>query len=67
MSDLKQVRLVGLEPSVVDYTKYPGLTAEKLRVALEGDKARLIELGYRADLCFIDLGRTAEVSSLNNS
>lgn len=60
MNDRKRILLIGFDPSVVDYTKWPGLTAEKLRAALEGDKARLIELGYSADLCFIDLGSTAE-------
>ena len=60
MSDPKRVLLIGFDPSVVDYTKWPGLTAEKLLAALEGDKARLIELGYSTDLCFIDPGRNAE-------
>ena len=36
------------------------MTADKLRAALEGDQARLHALGYRAELCFIDLGSTAE-------
>jgi hypothetical protein len=45
---------------VVGYTKWPGLTADKLRAALEGDQTRLNELGYSAELCFIDLGSTAE-------
>lgn len=60
MSAPKRVLLIGFDPSVVDDTKWPGLTAEKLLAALEGDKARLIGLGYSADLCFIDLGSTAE-------
>lgn len=62
MNDPKRVLLIGFNPSVVDYTKWPGLTAEKLRAALESDKTRLNELGYSAELCFIDLGSTAEAT-----
>jgi hypothetical protein len=60
VNDSKRILLIGFDPAVVDYTKWPGLTAEKLRAALEGDKAHLNELGYSAELCFIDLGSTAE-------
>lgn len=44
----KKVLLIGWHPSVVDYSKFPGLTAEKLGVALNADKDKLIELGYDA-------------------
>ena len=56
----KPVLLVGFDPSVVDYSKWPGLTPEKLRAGLEADIRRLNELGYQAELCFVDLGATAE-------
>jgi hypothetical protein len=54
MSDKKTVVLVGWDPDVVDYTKWPELTPEKLRAALEGDRNKLNALGYEADWLFID-------------
>ena len=59
MSGRKTVVLVGWDPDVVDYTKWPGLTPEKLRTALEGDRHKLNSLGYEADWLFIDNADTA--------
>ncbi len=55
----KKVALVGWNPDVVDYTKWPELTPEKLRAALEGDRDKLISLGYEADWLYIDIADTA--------
>lgn len=55
----KKVLLVGWHPSVVDYTKWPGLTPEKLDAALRADENRLKDLGYDATLGFIYSGDTA--------
>lgn len=60
MEQAKRVLVIGLDPSVVDYSRWPGLNAEKLRAALERDRADLNARGYSAELCFIDLGSTAE-------
>lgn len=54
------VLLIGLDPKVVNYDRWPGLTAEKLEAGLRRDKALLIENGYKAELCFVDHGQTAE-------
>ena len=45
-----RVLLVGLEPEIVDYSKspVPGLTAAKVRAAVEADSAILQSLGYSA-------------------
>ena len=59
MTDRKTVLLIGLDPAVVDYAKWPGLTPEKLQAALEGDARRMDEAGFAAQLCFIDHGETA--------
>ncbi len=59
MTDRKTVLLIGLDPTVVDYAKWPGLTPEKLRAALEGDAGRMNEEGFAVQLCFIDHGETA--------
>jgi hypothetical protein len=60
MSGKKGVLFVGLDPAVVDYGRWPGLTAEKLSAALRADATRLSELGYEATICFVDRGETAE-------
>jgi hypothetical protein len=44
---------------VVDYSKWPDLTPEKLTAALEADRTKLNELGYEACLLFIDSAESA--------
>jgi len=60
MPNAKQILLIGLDPAVVDYAKYPGLTPQKLLAALQADESRLQGMGYAATLCFIDRGATAQ-------
>ncbi|KXF81676.1 hypothetical protein [Enterovibrio coralii] len=55
----KKVALFGWHPDVVNYEKWPGMSAEKLRAALEGDRANLLSLGYEVDLHYIRDGDTA--------
>ena len=59
MSDKKRVVLVGWNPEVVDYSKWPGLTPEKLCAALEGDRDNLNTLGYDTELLYINDAETA--------
>ncbi len=59
MSEKKRVALIGWNPDVVDFSKWPGLSAEKLIAVLEGDRNKLNELGYEARLVFIDSAETA--------
>ncbi len=56
----KNVLLIGLDPAVVNYDRWPGLTAEKLEAGLRRDEATLNDRGYDAQICFIDHGETAE-------
>ena len=56
----KNVLLIGLDPTVVNYDRWPGLTAEKLEAGLRRDETALNEKGYDARICFIDHGETAE-------
>ncbi len=56
----KNVLLIGLDPDVVNYDRWPGLTAEKLEAGLRRDEATLNDRGYDARICFIDHGATAE-------
>jgi hypothetical protein len=59
MSHKKKIALVGWSPDVVDYSKYPGLTAEKLRAMLEGDCKNLNTIGYDAQMLYINHADTA--------
>ena len=56
------VLLVGLDPDIVDYTKspVPGLTAAKVRAAVETDSAKLETLGYSVRSLYVDDGKTQE-------
>ncbi len=56
----KNVLLIGLDPTVVNYERWPGLTAEKLEAGLRRDESILNDSGYDARICFIDHGETAE-------
>jgi len=55
-----RVLLVGLDPDIVDYTKspVPGLTAAKVRAAVETDSAKLETLGYSVRSLYVDDGKT---------
>lgn len=55
----KKVLMVGWHPTVVDYSKYPGLDADKLEAALRADESKLNNLGYDASIGFIFSGETA--------
>lgn len=56
----KKVLLIGLHPSVVDYSSFPGLDATKLSAGLDAAESQLQQLGYDAKWCLTDLGETAE-------
>lgn len=56
----KSVLFIGLDPAVVDYARWPGLSEEKLRAALAADRDALASAGYDVAICFIDRGETAE-------
>lgn len=55
----KKVLMIGWHPSVVDYSKYPGLNEEKLEFALRADEKKLNDLGYDASIGFIFSGEDA--------
>ena len=60
-----KVLLVGLEPTLINfsdaaYAAFPGMTAEKVQAGLDKDVAALNALGYAAELCLVDFGKTAE-------
>ncbi|MFK8076598.1 MAG: hypothetical protein AB8B84_08425 [Granulosicoccus sp.] len=55
----KRVLMVGWHPTVVDFSKYPGMTEAKLESALKADQKKLNDLGYNASIGFIFSGETA--------
>lgn len=55
----KKVLMVGWHPTAVNYSKYPGLTPEKLEASLRADETQLKTLGYDARLAFIHSAQTA--------
>lgn len=59
MTSDKKVLLTGWNPDAVDYSKWPGLTPEKLLAGLERDRDKLNSLGYEAVLGLIDNADTA--------
>jgi hypothetical protein len=65
VSEKINVLLVGWNPDVVDYSKWPGLTPEKLRAGLEGDRDKMNTLGYEAKLGLIDNADTASKSVID--
>eukprot|EP00287_Rhodomonas_sp_CCMP768_P022848 CAMPEP_0202809498 /NCGR_PEP_ID=MMETSP1389-20130828/1802_1 /ASSEMBLY_ACC=CAM_ASM_000865 /TAXON_ID=302021 /ORGANISM="Rhodomonas sp., Strain CCMP768" /LENGTH=185 /DNA_ID=CAMNT_0049480125 /DNA_START=24 /DNA_END=581 /DNA_ORIENTATION=- len=57
---MANVIIVGFDPSVVDYSKWPDLNPEKLLASLEENRVLVSELGHHVDDCMVDLGETAE-------
>ncbi len=47
---MKKVVLIGLAVEAVDFSRHPGLTAEKLLALLDADKAKLTDAGYDASI-----------------
>ena len=55
----KKVLMIGWHPSAVDYSKYPGLTPERLEAGLRADEAKLANLGCETHLAFIHTSDSA--------
>jgi len=60
MDTNKSVIVIGLVPELVDFTPFPGVTAEKVRAGISAEVAKLVTLGYAAESIFVDFGETAE-------
>jgi hypothetical protein len=66
MTDKKSVMLIGLEPTLIDFsdpffTDSPGMNATKILAGLKSAEESLTRLGYSVQMCLTDLGETAEV------
>jgi len=65
MTDKKSVLVIGLEPTLIDFSDPAfaashGLDADKISAGLKADEDRLNGLGYDTHMCMTDLGETAE-------
>lgn len=56
---MKKVLLLGLLPSVVDFSSFPDLNEEKLAAGLKAQEKSLCDLGFDAKWCLFDRGETA--------
>ncbi|MEO5860510.1 MAG: hypothetical protein ABIR33_16370 [Pyrinomonadaceae bacterium] len=58
----KNVLLVGLDPTLIDFTQpgyAPGMDAAKVLAGLKESEKELTGLGYRVHMCLTDFGETA--------
>ena len=63
MEGKKSVLMVGLDPSLIDFSKpgyAPGMTAAKVLAGLKASEDELTLLGYSTHSCMTDFGETAE-------
>jgi len=57
---MKRILLIGLEPTLVDFSSMPDLDAAKVAHGLRTQEQSLRDLGFDAAWCLTDLGATAE-------
>jgi hypothetical protein len=57
---MNRILLIGIEPTLVDFSSMPDLDAAKVAHGLRVQVQRLGDLGYDATWCLTDLGETAE-------
>jgi hypothetical protein len=63
MPDRKSVLVVGLDPTLIDFSKPgypPGMTAENVLAGIKACEDDLTRLGYSVQTCGHDFGETAE-------
>jgi len=65
MTDIKSVLVIGLQPTLIDfsdpdYAAYPGMDAAKVLAGLKASEDSLTNLGYDVKMCLTDFGETAE-------
>lgn len=70
MAATKRVLVIGLQPTLIDfsapdYAAFPGLDAAKVLAGLTAAEEQLHRLGYDAQTCLVDFGETAEAVVLD--
>ena len=59
MAGTRNVLLIGLDPAVVDYSRWPGLTPEKIEASLRSAERTLNGDGYDSRICLVGRGEAA--------
>ena len=57
---MTRILLIGIEPTLVDFSSMPDLDATSVARELRVQEQHLRELGFDAAWCLVDLGATAE-------
>ena len=63
MTGEKSVLVIGLEPTLIDFSQpgyAPGMDATKVLAGLKSSEDELTRLGYSVHMCLTDFGDTAE-------
>ena len=63
MTGDKRVLVIGLDPTLIDFSQAgypPGMTATKVLAGLKSCEEELLALGYETQMCMTDFGETAE-------
>ena len=63
MTDKKSVLVVGLDPTLIDFSQPgypPGMDATKVLAGLKSSEDELTGLGHSVQMCLTDFGETAE-------
>ena len=63
MTDKKSVLVIGLDPTLIDFSQPgypPGMDATKVLAGLKASEDELTSLGYSIDVCMTDFGDTAQ-------
>jgi hypothetical protein len=63
MKSEKSVLVIGLDPTLIDFSQpgyAPGMDATKVLAGLKSSEAELTRLGYSVQMCLTDFGGTAE-------
>jgi hypothetical protein len=63
MTDRKSVLVVGLDPTLIDFSQpgyAPGMNTTKVLAGLKSSEGELTRLGYSVQTCLTDFGETAE-------
>ena len=59
----KIIIAIGIDPAVIDCSKFPGFTAQQFRQFFDAQVDRVRSRGFDASRCLIDLGETAEATT----
>jgi hypothetical protein len=63
MTSEKNVLVIGLDPTLIDFSQpgyAPGMDATKVLAGLKASEDELTHLGYSVQMCLTDFGETAE-------